>query len=246
MAGSPVKAAIQELLYSLLSLNFFRTNKFRIGLLEDLTIVLQYLTVMVDEAEEKQNKNPVVKLWLDELQDVVYHTQDLVDEMCTESLRYKLDAESQTKSSSLEWNIKVIKKMEELLDRLEFFMEQGDVLGLKGLGIISDPQKRFSMPITSFFLVDDHEVFCRDADKDAIISLLLSDDVKSEKLSVIPIVVGKSTLARLVYNDCRVSQHFEIKAWYPVNHEMTKAVSESFSLQSLQESLKGKISSCFG
>nr|POE64027.1 putative disease resistance rpp13-like protein 1 [Quercus suber] len=244
MAGSPVKAAIQELLYSLLSLNFFRTNKFRIGLLEDLRIVLQYLTVMVDEAEEKQNKNPVVKLWLDELQDVVYHTEDLVDEMCTESLRHKLDAESQTKSSSLEWNIKVIKKMEEVLDRLEFFMEQGDVLGLKGLGIISDPQKCFSMPITSFFLVDDHEVFCRDADKDAIISLLLSDDVKSEQLSVIPIVgevgVGKSTLARLVYNDCRVSQHFEIKAWYPVNHEMTKAVSESFSLQSLQESLKGK------
>ena len=244
MGGSPVKAAIQELLYSLLSLNFFRTNKFRIGLLEDLRIVLQYLTVMVDEAEEKENKNPVVKLWLDELQDVVYHTEDLVDEMCTESLRHKLDAESQTKSSSLEWNIKVIKKMEEILDRLEFFMEQGDVLGLKGLGIISDPQKCFSMPITPFFLVDDHEVFCRDDDKDAIISLLLSDDVKSEQLSVIPIVgevgVGKSTLARLVYNDCRVSQHFEIKAWYPVNHEMTKAVSESFSLQSLQESLKGK------
>ena len=91
-------------------LNFFQTNKFRIGLLEDLRIVLQYLTVMVDEAEEKQNKNPVIKLWLDELQDVVYHTEDLVDEMCTESLRHKLDAESQTKSSSLELNIKVIKK----------------------------------------------------------------------------------------------------------------------------------------
>lgn len=74
MAGSPVKASIQELLYSLLSLNFFRTNIFRIGLLEDLRIVMQYLTVMVDEAEEKQDKNPVVKLWLDELQDVVYHT----------------------------------------------------------------------------------------------------------------------------------------------------------------------------
>ncbi|XP_030963468.1 putative disease resistance RPP13-like protein 1 [Quercus lobata] len=200
MAVSPVKAAIQELLYSLLSVNFFRTNKFRIGLLEDLRIVLQYLTVMVDEAEEKQNKNPVVKLWLDELQDVVYHTEDLVDEMCIESLRHKLDAESQTKSSSLEWNIKVIKKMKELLDR--------------------------------------------DADKDAIISLLLSDDVKSEHLSVIPIVgevgVGKSTLARLVYNDCRVSQRFEIEAWYPVNHKMTKAISELFSLQSSQESLKGK------
>ena len=79
-------------------------------MLEDLRIVLQYLTVMVDEAEEKQNKNPVIKLWLDELQDVVYHTEDLVDEMCTESLRHKLDAESQTKSSSLELNIKVIKK----------------------------------------------------------------------------------------------------------------------------------------
>ncbi|XP_050281710.1 putative disease resistance RPP13-like protein 1 [Quercus robur] len=152
---------------------------------------------MVDEAEEKQNKNPVVKLWLDELQDVVYRTEDLVDEMCTESLRHKLDAESQTKSlkSGMEYK-------------------------------------------------DDHEVFCREANKDAIISLLLSDDVKSEQLSVIPIVgevgVGKSTLARLVYNDCRVSQHFEIKAWYPVNHKMTKAISESFSLQSLQESLKGK------
>ena len=64
-------------------------------------------------------------------------------------------------------------------------------------------------------------MFCRDADKDGIIILLLSDGVKmSEQLSVIPIMgevgVGKSTLARLVYNDCRVSQHFEIKAWYPL------------------------------
>ena len=68
----------------------------------------------------------------------------------------------------------------------------------------------------STFFVADSEVFRRDRDEEAIIELLLSDDGSGERLSVIPIVaedgMGKTTLARRVYDNHRVSEHFDLKA----------------------------------
>ena len=93
----------------------------------------------------------------------------------------------------------------------------------------------------STFFVADSEVFCRDRDEEAIIELLLSDDGSGERLSVIPIVgeggMGKTTLARRVYDNHRVSEHFDLKAWawFPGKGDLlqaTKAIVESFTSQS--------------
>ena len=109
--------------------------------------------------------------------------------------------------------------------------------------------------------VDDSEVFGRDDDKEAIFELLLSDDASGEELSVIPIVgevgIGKTALARLIYYEDRVGEHFELKAWAHVSDHfdmfmVTKAIFESFIMQScdlkdlnllqvrLQEGVRGK------
>ena len=93
----------------------------------------------------------------------------------------------------------------------------------------------------STFFVADSEVFRRDRDEEAIIELLLSDDGSGERLSVIPIVgeggTGKTTLARRVYDNHRVSEHFDLKAWawFPGKGDLlqaTKAIVESFTSQS--------------
>ena len=93
----------------------------------------------------------------------------------------------------------------------------------------------------STFFVADSEVFRRDRDEEAIIELLLSDDGTGERLSVIPIVaeggMGKTTLARRVYGNHRVSEHFDLKAWawFPGKGDLlqaTKAIVESFTSQS--------------
>ena len=93
----------------------------------------------------------------------------------------------------------------------------------------------------STFFVADSEVFRRDRDEEAIIELLLSDDGSGERLSVIPIVaedgMGKTALARRVYDNHRVSEHFGLKAWtwFPGKYDLlrgTKAIFELFTSQS--------------
>ncbi|KAK8330078.1 hypothetical protein V6Z12_A11G370100 [Gossypium hirsutum] len=45
---------------------------------------------MLDDAEEKQIKNEGVKKWLEDLQDLAYDVDDILDEFAYEELRLKL------------------------------------------------------------------------------------------------------------------------------------------------------------
>ena len=80
------------------------------------------------------------------------------------------------------------------------------------------------MPTTS--LVDPETIiYGRDDDEKAIVNFLLSNDVASNNHStgVIPIVgmdgVGKTTLARQIYNNQKIIEHFSLKAWVCVSEE---------------------------
>ncbi|XP_031248242.1 disease resistance protein RGA2-like [Pistacia vera] len=56
------------------------------------------------------------------------------------------------------------------------------------------------------------QVFGRDTDEENIIKLLMKPNKEAERVSVIPIVgfggIGKTTLAKLVYDDKRIDEHF--------------------------------------
>ncbi|KAH7862843.1 hypothetical protein Vadar_010183 [Vaccinium darrowii] len=56
------------------------------------------LQVLFDRlaSQNKKISDQAVKDWLDELKDVVYHAEDLVDEIATEALRCKVEAEYQS------------------------------------------------------------------------------------------------------------------------------------------------------
>ncbi|WRX23699.1 NB-ARC - like 10 [Theobroma cacao] len=62
------------------------------------------------------------------------------------------------------------------------------------------------------------DIIGRDEDKEKIIKTLLQDPTDGEDISVLPIVgiggLGKTALAKLVFNDECVDRHFELKMWY--------------------------------
>ncbi|XVF83166.1 hypothetical protein PTKIN_Ptkin16aG0111800 [Pterospermum kingtungense] len=76
-------------------------------------------------------------------------------------------------------------------------------------------------PATSF--LDESGVYGRDNEKEEIMELLHLDNPTENQIDVIPIVgmsgVGKTTLAQLIYNDKRVGEWFDLKAWVCVSEE---------------------------
>ncbi|KAJ0979009.1 hypothetical protein J5N97_014483 [Dioscorea zingiberensis] len=132
--------------------------------------------------------------------------------------------------------------LDDMLDRIKKIRERFDDIAREreALNLADLGPRRYDhddiKPLPTSSLVDESGVFGRDDDKDNLIESLFSD--MDKKLSVIPIVgmggLGKTTLAQLVYNDSRVSQHFDSKAWVYVSTDfdvvrLTKAIAESLS-----------------
>ncbi|KAI7987472.1 putative disease resistance RPP13-like protein 1, partial [Camellia lanceoleosa] len=62
--------------------------------------MLRQIEAILIDVDEKQMIVPAVNLWLDDLQDLAYDLDDLVDEFTTEALQHKLKAKPCQASSS--------------------------------------------------------------------------------------------------------------------------------------------------
>ncbi|XP_048133284.1 putative disease resistance protein RGA3 [Rhodamnia argentea] len=136
-----------------------------------------------DELQSLREHRPV-KLWLKRLKDVLYDVQDLLDDVATEDLRRKVTSGNKT------WK--------ELDPHL------------------SGPTVAIERRRTTHSFVREEEIIGREEDKKEIIAHLL-DSSSGERVSVVSIVgiggLGKTTLARLVYNDDKVKDCFKPKLW---------------------------------
>ena len=132
-------------------------------------------------------------------------------------------------------NVKMAPKMMEITRRLEEISAQRAELGLEEVvGITKSARER---PITTS-LVYEPWVFGRDGDKKIILDMLLRDEPIGTNVSVVSIVamggMGKTTLARLVYDDAEATKHFNLKSWVCVSDQfdamrITKTILESIT-----------------
>ncbi|KAF3946919.1 hypothetical protein CMV_026870 [Castanea mollissima] len=247
-------------------LKFFQQEKVDADL-KRWTTTLMKIHAVLDDAEEKQMTNRLVKIWLGELEDLAYDVDDILDEFATEALGRELNPEPKSKflkiydacvGSNRSFGTLMRSKIKEIDTRLQEIVTQKNNLELRenaGLGRTGATRPR--VPTTS--LVNEGDIHGREEDKKAIVELLLSGESSNAQLSVIPILgmggMGKTTLAQLVYNDNEVSHHFEEKAWGCVAEDfdivrVTREILQSVTFEScndnnldlLQVKLKGKLS----
>lgn len=265
VGGLFLSAFLQMLFDRLMSrevLNFARREGV-ISKLEKWKKTLLMIQAVFSDAEEKQLTDKAVKMWLDDLQDLAYDVEDILDEFATEALARKLKVEHHQSSSSnskvqnliipacftslspssVKFNVGMGSKIRSISSRFEEICKQKVELGLQmnagGVSIAG-----WQRP-TSTCLPTEPAVFGRDEDKAKILEMVLRDEPTDANFSLIPIVgmagVGKTTLARVAFDDKAVEM-FNLRSWVCVSDDfdilrITKSILESitFSPNSLKD-----------
>ncbi|QHN76010.1 putative disease resistance protein At3g14460 [Arachis ipaensis] len=210
--------AISEKLSSILKDDsVLEGNESALELLGRLEETLSDVEPVLDDAELKQFSDKRVKKWLVDLQDALYVADDLLDELSTKAAT----ANPRDPGNSSFWSRAVDSCIEDsgvnVIEKIVGTLES--VVGRKGkLGLKESAKLDTSWRIPSTSLVVSSDIFGRDEDKENIIKLLLDDTCDAgSRVTVIPIVgmggIGKTTLAQLVYNDAKVVEKFDTRAW---------------------------------
>ncbi|KAH0777265.1 hypothetical protein KY290_008676 [Solanum tuberosum] len=211
-------------------LNMFRKHTDDVQLFEKLGDILLGLQIVLSDAENKKASNQFVSQWLNKLQSAVDAAENLIEQANYEALRLKVEGHLQNLAEtsnqrvsdlnlclSDDFFLNIKKKLEDTIKKLEVLEKQIGRLGLKEHFVSTKQETR--TPSTS--LVDDAGIFGRQNEIENLIGRLLSMDTKGKNLAVVPIVgmggLGKTTLAKAVYNDERVQKHFGLKAWFCVS-----------------------------
>ncbi|XP_058783064.1 putative disease resistance RPP13-like protein 1 [Vicia villosa] len=246
MLGSLVSAILQVLLDRIANrelIDFFRGNHLDEALLHKLKMLLLSVNTVLNDAEDKQFFDPLIKDWVDRLKNAAYDADDVLDEIATKAMQDKmnqgfhttLDQVKDYASSLNPFSERVQSKIGRIVERLKSIIEHKNLLGLKEIGL----GKSLSLASATTSLVDEHRVYGRNGDREKIIEFLLAENSNGEGVPVVAVVgmggIGKTTLAQILYNDERVMDHFQSRSWASVSetsnvYEITKKVFESFTL----------------
>ncbi|XP_038695893.1 putative disease resistance protein RGA3 [Tripterygium wilfordii] len=122
-------------------------------------------------------------------------------------------------SNPLVFRFKMGHKVKELRESFDEIAAQKSIFHLTELGDSKPVGHRVRELTDSFVLMS--KVFGREAEKERIMSFLLQPRGKS--VGVIPIVglggLGKTTLAKMLYNDNRIDEHFPLKMWVCISED---------------------------
>ncbi|KAJ0717085.1 putative P-loop containing nucleoside triphosphate hydrolase, leucine-rich repeat domain superfamily [Helianthus annuus] len=236
---------------------------------KSLISIQLYLT----HASQMEIADPSLKQRLNDLQHLAYDIEDLLDGWATDAMdpEFKQDPEgitgkvrkliTPTCCTTFSRTTTMIAELDDISTKLQDLVKEKADLGLDNLGLKVEEEAR---PRTNnnrrlqTSVVNPSSIVGRQAHKDALVQQLLlpADEPCDQNYSIVPIIgmggVGKTTLARLVYDEQLVKDHFDLKAWVCVSDEfdtvrISKEIFQSMAnkevpdFNRLQEALKDHV-----
>ncbi|XP_068337979.1 putative disease resistance RPP13-like protein 1 [Pyrus communis] len=209
---------------------------------------LSTIAAVLSDAEERQLTDHLVKLWLDDLRDLAYDVEDMLDKFATQMLKRMIEgrvsASNKVRNSlfkiKFDWDMN--SEMKKITEQLQDISARKVEFGLKDTGTSAKESR--SLPSSD--VLDEKLLVGRDGDKGKIIELLSRkyEHADAVNFGVVAIVgmagVGKTTLAQLVFNNKDdAMKDFELKVWVSVSDDfdvvrVTKAILESITSRPVQ------------
>nr|XP_043627395.1 putative disease resistance protein At3g14460 [Erigeron canadensis] len=192
-------------------------------------VSLLQIREVLNDASQKEISDQSVKRWLVGLQHLAYDIDDVLDAVETEAIHRELTDQPETFTTKVRKLVSasfsrfplirtnVMKeKLDDISTKLQDLVEEKNALGLivKHETRSNNINRRLQ---TS--MVHEPCIVGRQVEKEALLQRLLAmrDEPSNQNFTIVPIVgmggVGKTTLARVLYNEKQVEKHFELKAW---------------------------------
>uniref|UniRef100_A0A251SXW2 Putative NB-ARC n=1 Tax=Helianthus annuus TaxID=4232 RepID=A0A251SXW2_HELAN len=201
--------------------------------LKELKKTLSRIQDLLQDASQKEVTHKSVKEWLNALQHLAYDIDDVLDDVATEAMRRELTLQQEPAAStsmvrklipSCCTNFSLTHRLSPKLDSINRDLENLEKRKTD-LGLLKiDEKPKYTSRRNETSLPDGSSVIGREVEKEKLLNKLLGDDGSSkENFSIVPIVgmggVGKTTLARILYNHTKVQSHFELHVWICVSDD---------------------------
>ncbi|ESW30176.1 hypothetical protein PHAVU_002G131100 [Phaseolus vulgaris] len=203
---------------------------------QKLSSNLTAIRAVLRDAEREQLRKHAVKNWLQKLTDAAYVLDDILDACSIHSTKMHSHDRHTSCLSPLHpkdifFRFHIGKRMKDITQRFHDIHQEKSSFNLESgvteVETVDDDWRQTSSDIT------EPTLYGRDQDREQIVKFLLEDASNSEDLSVYPIVgmggLGKTTLAKQVFNDHRVCNHFDLTIWV--------CVSDDFNIKTILQSI---------
>ncbi|KAK4409458.1 putative disease resistance protein RGA3 [Sesamum angolense] len=227
----------------------------------------EMIQAFLNDASNRQVEEEAAKLWLKDLENIAYEADNLLDEFNYEIIRRQVEIKNQMKrkvcfffcfSNPLLFRSKLAHKIKNVNMKLKRATDVAD--GFLIPTTVANSTTSVPLVTETDSVTVDPIVIGREKDVSMIVDMLLNPN--DEVVSVVPIPgmggLGKTTFARLIFNDQRTVKHFHKRIWVCVSQNfdsttnLFKRILESITnnvvqvegreatLQKLKEELKDK------
>ncbi|WJX61587.1 hypothetical protein P8452_46661 [Trifolium repens] len=239
MADSPVSFLLDRLTWLLQE----EVNLQR-GVREDVRYIkdeLERHKAILMVADSLEDKDPELKVWVRRVRDIALDMEDAIDEY---NLRLVYHQQGNTNSSfhKIVFGIKTLKARHQIASNIQGIKSKVEVISQRR-PIISDvasisSQRRLDSQGNAL-LLEEADLVGIEQPKKQLSDLLFKDESNRAVISIYGMGgLGKTTLAKQVYDDPKVKKHFRIHAW--VN------LSQYFKMEELLKDLVQQLYSVIG
>ncbi|RXH85019.1 hypothetical protein DVH24_041787 [Malus domestica] len=186
---------------------------------------------LVDVADQPRDRPESIEKWVKELKDVAHEAEDVLDEFQYEVDRRKVEIQNHMRkkvlnffslSNPLAFRLKMAHKIQKINASLVDLKSNASVLGLVSKSKDATPRGNRGERQTNAFIGRDEVTVGRKDDVSKIVTTLTDSKYNQENLAVMAIVgmagLGKTTLAKSVYNEDSVHKFFQKRIWVCVSN----------------------------